>query len=494
MPESVDYVGSGIAGLDQVLGGGFPCGQFTLIRGTSGVGKTTLGLQFLMEGARRGEAALYLGTSETEQEIRRIARSHGWSLNGVSLHHHEHPPVDVEQTMLHPAEVELPQTMESLLSVVSSISPARLVIDSLAEFRLLARDELWYRRQLLTLRQRFADDRCTVLVVDVPNGGRAVVDSIVNGVIELEQNAPLYGPDERRLRVVKIRGQQFATGHHDYRIRKGGLEVFPRLTAAEHRHRFPYEQLSTGIPQMDAMFQGGLVRGTSTFLLGPSGTGKSLIATQLAIAAAERGERSALFIFDERVQTLFQRAAGVGLALQHHVDQGTIQIQQIDPAELSSGEFSHIVKALVERDGMRMLVVDSLNGYAYAMPEEKSLSLHLHELISYLNQTAVTPVFTMTQHGMVADQLGQPFDISYVADAVVLFRHFEFGGRIHKAVSVYKCRSGPHETAIHELQITANGVQVSEPLRQFQGILTGVPKFIGETLHGDEGDDETTGA
>lgn len=478
------FAQTGIAGLDRVLGGGFPRGQIHLIRGASGAGKTTLSLQFLMEGARRGEPVLYLGTSETEQEIQLIAKSHGWSLDGITLHRHDSPSFS-DQTMLHPAEIELPQTIESMLAVIDQAAPTRLVIDSLAEIRVLSGNHLWYRRQLMTLKQHFANNNCTVLVVEIPNEKQpAVLDSVVSSVIELQQTTPLYGPDRRRLRATKIRGQDFISGYHDYRIRKGGIDLFPRLSAAEFRHSFPCENISTGLPEMDDMFHGGITRGTSLLLLGPSGTGKSLMATQLAVAAAKRGERSVFFVFDERVQTLFQRAEGIGLPFRRHVEEGTIEIRQIDPTEMTSGEFSSIVQHLVEQSGVRMIIIDSLNGYAYAMPDERLLSVHLHELASYLNQQGVVSIFTMTQHGLVSDSIQQPFDVSYIADSVVLFRHFEFAGNVHKALSVYKNRSGPHETSIREFQITPSGVRLGNPLTQFQGVLTGTPQFVGERING----------
>ncbi|MEX0939526.1 MAG: ATPase domain-containing protein [Pirellulales bacterium] len=485
MPSSEIYAGSGISGLDEVLGGGFPRGHTYLIHGASGAGKTTLSLQYLIEGARNGENVLYLGTSETEHEIRRIADSHGWSLDGVTLHHHVPPPPGGEQTVLHPADMELPQTIETMLSVAEEVKPSRLVIDSLTEIRVLSQNELWYRRQLMTLKHHFADSRCTVLLLDIPSN-QSTLNSIVSGVIELEQTVPLYGPDRRRLRVVKIRGQEFSTGHHDYKICRGGIEAFPRLVAAKHRRRHVEERAGTGLPALDALLKGGLMRGNSTLLLGTSGTAKSLMASHLVVAAAQRGEKSVMYVFDERVQTLFQRSHGVGLPLERYVEEGLIEVRQIDPTEWTTGEFSSAVKRSVEQDGIRMMVIDSLNGYAYAMPDERLLSLHLHELFSYLSQQAVTPVFTMTQHGVVPSSIQQPFDVSYIADTVMLFRHFEFRGEVRKAISVYKMRSGPHEATIRELQIGPDGIRVGEPLRQFHGILTGTPHYTGDVLDGNQ--------
>jgi circadian clock protein KaiC len=468
------HAGSGNDGLDEVLRGGFPRGQIYLLRGPSGAGKTTLSLQFLIEGARRDESCLYIGTSETEDEIRAVAASHGWSLAGVRSHHHVAEGGD-EQTMLHPAETDLPRVIESLLAVVDDVSPTRLVIDSLAEIRLMSRDEFWYRRQLTLLKQHFADRRCTVLLVEVPGPDQSTLDSLVSGVVELEQQVSSYGPDRGRLHVAKLRGQAYATGYHDYRICTGGVRVFPRLAASEHRQRFPFERVATGSPALDTMLDGGLVRGTSTLLLGPSGTGKSVVATQLAVAAARRGERVATFVFDERVQTLFQRAESLGMSLEPHVERGTIQVRQIDPAELTAGEFSRSARTCVEQDEVRMLVVDSLNGYAYAMPDDRMLNVHLHELSSYLSQRRVNAVFTMTQHGLLMGEIEQPFDVSYLADTVLLFRHFEYGGQLRKAFSVYKSRSSRHEGTIRELRFSAKGLWASEPLTRFRGVLAGTP-------------------
>jgi circadian clock protein KaiC len=484
MPTTEQHASSGIKGLDQLMKGGFSRRQLALIRGPSGAGKTTLSLQFLMEGIRQGERGLYIGTSETVEEIHRIARSHEWDLRDIKLYHHEAPPAGIQQTMLHPAEVELPETVEGMLSVVKEHDPQRLVIDSLTEIRVLARDEMWYRRQLMSLKQYFADKHCTVLLTEIEHPEHSTLDSIVSTVLELEHDTPGYGPDRRRLRINKMRGQDFTTGFHDYTIRTGGLELFPRLTAAAHRRSFDYEQIGTGTAELDSMIGGGLDRGTSVLLLGPSGTGKSLMVAQFLCAAAERGEPSVFYVFDERIQTLVQRTESIGLPLQQHIEQGTIHVRQIDPAELSVGEFSNAAQRLVEDDNIRLVAIDSLNGYAYAMPNDRSLSVHLHELASYLNQQAVISILTMTQHGLFSEHLVQPFDVSYIADSVILFRHFEFAGRVHKAISVYKRRSGPHETSIREFKIEADGLKISEPLTQFQGILGGLPQFLGDKLDG----------
>jgi len=479
---SIDYAATGIPGLDHVLGGGLPGQQMYLVRGASGTGKTTLSLQFLLEGARQGETVLYLGTSETEAEIRRIAASHEWSLDGVTLHHHQIRQAEEEQTMLHPAEMELPQTIDAMLAVVAEVCPSRVVIDSLAEIRVLARDELWYRRQLMQLKQHFSDDHCTVLLVEIPTATSSTLDTIVSGVVELQQTVPAFGPDRRRLRVAKLRGEDFSTGYHDYRIRRGGLEVFPRLRAADYRRETPSARLSTGLPALDTMLGGGLVEATSNLLLGPSGAGKSVLASQIAVAAAARGERCLLYVFDERVHTLFQRAAGIGLPLREHVDAGRLEVRQVDPTELTSGELSCAVMDAVQNRGVRMLLMDSLNGYASAMPEERLLGLYLHELTSYLGQQGVTSIFTMTQHGLLAERTDQPFDLSYIADTVVLLRLFEYAGQVHKAASVYKHRASGHETAIRELTIGPEGLRFGAPLRRFQGVLTGSPVFLGDSL------------
>ena len=481
----VEWATTGVEGLDRVLGGGLPRENVYLIQGASGSGKTTLGLQFLIEGVRLGESALYVGTSETRQSLEAIAEGHGWSLDGLGLYlrdGREPGTVEVEQTMLHPAEVELPRTMEAMLEEADRVKPDRLVIDSLAELRALAREDRWYRRQLRLLQDHFRDSRCTALLVEIPEADRPAIKSLVGGTIELDSATPAYGPDRRRLRVAKIRGQGFATGYHDYKIRRGGLVVYPRLVAAEHRQRFEPERIGSGLPALDAMLGGGVDRGTSILLLGQAGTGKSLIATHYAVAAAERGERSALYLFDERIQTLEQRSEGVGLPLRRLVDEGLIEIRQVDPSEMTPGEFSHLVRQAVERRGIRLVLIDSLNGYSHAMPEERFLTVYLHELSSFLNQQGVASLYVLAQHGIGSNLAQQEFDVSYIADTVMLFRHFEHAGAIHKAISVYKHRTSAHETTIREVRIGPGGIAIGEPLLAFRGVLSGSPEYVSRTL------------
>jgi circadian clock protein KaiC len=415
-----------------------------------------------------------------------VADSHGWSLEGVAIHHHapaELYGTNAGQTIFHPAEVELPKTIDSIVSLVDSENPSRLVIDSLSEIRVLARDERWYRRQLMVLTDYLAGRQCTVLLLDDRVAEPTLLRSLVNGVLELEQISPDYGPDLRRLRIAKLRGQAFLTGYHDMKIKTGGLEVYPRLVAADHRRRFRPELFSSGIAELDTLLGGGIDRGTSSLLLGPSGTGKSTVATQYVVAAAERGERSAVYIFDERLQTLFQRAAALGLDLQTHVDNGTVIVQQVDPAELTPGEFAHAVrKAAVEQE-VKLVVLDSLSGYMYSMPQERFLMLHLHELLSYLNQHEVTSLMVGTEHGLLGP-VRSNIDVSYLADTVILFSGYEHAGEVRNAVSVYKRRSGPHEKTIRELRLGPKRVTLGPPLREIRGVFAGRSEYLGESLRG----------
>jgi len=485
MENSVEQIRTGIAGLDTILDGGLAPHHPYLVRGDHGSGKTTFGLQFCMAGVEQGERVLFLSTCESEGEIREIAASHGWSLDGVTIHYHDARDTlgnGPDQSIFHPSEVELPRTIEDILSVVREVEPQRLVIDSLSEIKLLAADIRWFRRQVLLLREELVGRKCTTFFC----GGRETVDdpveSIVHGVVDLQHNPPDYGPDRRRLRLVKMRGQQYISGYHDMRILTGGVEVYPRLVAADHPGRHEPETISSGVPELDALFCGGADRGATTLLLGPAGTGKSIIATQYVLAAAQRGEAAAVYTFDEQRGTFLQRAKGVGMDLTEHIENGTIALQQIDPAALSPGEFSHAVQCAIEQRGVRLVVIDSLSGYVHAMPSERALALHLHELLAYLNQQGVTVMLTMAQHGLPGSHHYTPFDLSYIADSVLLLHMFEFAGQLRRAISLYKRRSGPHERTLRELQFTDSGIRIGEPLRQFQKILSGMPDYMGETL------------
>ena len=475
MGSGLEYAATGIGGLDDVLRGGVPLNQTYLLRGDSGSGKTTLAMQFCLAGARRGERVLFLSTCESEAELCGVARSHGWSLDGLTLHYHdlreclgEH----VDQSVFHPVEVELPQTINALLSVIDRVNPARLVIDSLSEIRIAAGDSRWFRRQVLALKDNLAARPCTTLFTSDARDPDQTVKSIVHGVVQLEQLAADYGPDRRRLRVAKLRGQAYASGYHDFRIHTGGIEVYPRLIAAEHRNPFTPGIVSSGLPELDALTGGGLDRGTATLLLGPAGAGKSTMASQCVVAAAQRGERVAMYIFDERIQTLLERTKGLGLDLQGQIDAGQVEVQQVDPTELTPGEFSHAVHQAITQRGVRLVVIDSLAGYVHAMPNERLLTLHLHELLSYLNQEGVTVLLVMAQHGLPGTPRQAPFDLSYISDSVLLFHPFEYAGELRKAVSMYKRRGGRHEPTIHPLQFSPQGIQIGEPLRGFRGILS----------------------
>ncbi len=484
-PDVPDLAETGTPGLDAVLGGGLPRRHAYLVQGQHGSGKTTLALQFCMAGARSGERVLYLSTSEPEWEIREIAHSHGWCLDGVTLHYHDPRALltgETEQSVFRPSEVDLPQAMTALLEVVERAQPQRLVIDSLSEIRLLSLEGRWFRRQIMALKEDLARRQCTALLCDEGPAPDQAVQSIVHGVIELQQLSPDYGPDRRRLRVAKLRGRAYASGFHDFKIVTGSLVLFPRLAAAEHRGGGSPGRLLSGIPELDALLGGGADRGTAILLMGPSGTGKSTVATRFAVAAAERGEHVAMYLFDERIQTLMERAKGLDLGLDENVDGGRIEVRQVDPAELTPGEFGHAVReAFAEREA-NLVVIDSLAGYAHAMPNEKLLLLHLHELLGFLNQKGVTVLMVMTQHGLPGTAHHVPFDLSYISDSLLMFHAFEFGGELRRAISVYKRRSGAHESSLRELRLGPRGIHIGEPLRQFEGITSGLPRFGEERL------------
>jgi circadian clock protein KaiC len=474
---------TGVDGLDDVLSGGLPRDRLYLVQGDPGVGKTTLALQFLLAGVRAGERCLYITLSETKEELLEVAASHGWSLDGLTLFEmplDDRVDSDGENTLFHPSEVELAETTKLLLDQVSRIKPTRVVFDSLSEIRLLAQGGLRYRRQVLAFKQFFIGKGCTVLLLDdrTSDPGDLQLQSLAHGVLSLEQLSPLYGSERRRLKVVKMRGLRFRGGYHDFVLTHGGMRVFPRLVAAEHETPFEMGQLATGVPELDTLMGGGLDRGTTTLLLGPAGTGKSTLAVRFAKAAVASGSRAALFAFDERIPTLLTRSRGMGLDLQPDLDAGRLEVRQIDPAELAPGELTQEVRSAVEERGVRLLILDSLNGYMHAMPEEHFLTLQLHELLSYLAQKGVITIVVVAQHGLVGTSVESPVDISYLADSVLVFRHIELAGELRKAVSMLKRRAGAHEFSIRQLKIDSTGINLGEPLHGFQGLLTGVPSRV----------------
>jgi circadian clock protein KaiC len=488
---------TGNEGLDKVLNGGFPANRLYLAEGDPGTGKTTLALQFLLEGARRGEPVLYVTLSETKEELTAVAASHNWSLDGVNIFEliasEESLKTETQYTIFHPSEVELGETTRGIIDEVERLQPTRAVFDSLSEMRLLARDPLRYRRQILALKQYFAGRHCTVLLLDdrTSTSGDLQVQSIAHGVLMLEQMAMEYGAERRRLRVVKLRGSRYRGGFHDFNIRTGGIEVYPRLVAADHRQAFAQESISSAVPELDALLGGGLDRGTSTLIMGPAGCGKSSIAAQFLACAARRGELSAAFLFDESANIHLARAAGLGTDMRPHVDEGRIRVQQVDPAELSPGEFASRVRRVVEKDGARVVVIDSLNGYLQAMPDERFLTIQMHELLTYLNQQGVVTLLVMAQHGFMGINMGTPVDVSYLADTVIMLRYFEARGAVRRAISVVKKRTGFHEDTIRELRLSSKGIEVGAPLTKFHGVLTGVPTYVGESASlSKEGDDQ----
>lgn len=484
--SSASIIATGNAGLDQVLRGGLPKDRLYLLEGTPGSGKTTLGLQFLFEGVRQGESVLYITLSETSEELRCVAESHGWSLDGVHLF--ELSAADAvlggaqEQTILHPWESELGDTIELIQARVDELQPRRLVFDSLSEMRLLAQDPLRYRRQVLALKQFFAGRGLTVLLVDdlTASGGERDnhLHSLCHGVLTLERLTLDFGAARRRLQIQKLRGVDFIAGYHDFVLRRGGLEIYPRMTAAGHYQEFVGQPVPSNIADMDALLHGGPLRGTSTLITGPAGTGKTTLALQYVTAACARGERCAVYEFDERIGTLLKRAESMGMPLHRYIDEGLLVVHQIDPAELAPGEFAWRVRRDVDEKDCRLLVMDSLNGYLAAMPQEQHLILQMHELLSYLSQSGVVTFLINPQHGLVGTMTSS-LDISYIADTVVLIRFFEAQGRLRKAISILKHRGGGHEDAIRELRIDTRGIRVGQPLVDLRGVLTGTPEYFG---------------
>jgi circadian clock protein KaiC len=475
---------TGIAGLDDVLYGGLTPNRLYLLEGKPGSGKTTLALQFLLEGVRNREPVLYVTLSETAEEFTAVADSHGWTLDGI--HVRELMPAEellnpnAQYTVFHPSEVELSETTKKILSDVDVVKPRRIVLDSLSEVRLLSGNALRYRRQILALKQYFIGRECTVMMLDdlTSHDNDLQVQSITHGAILLEHALPTFGKVRRRLHVTKYRGSDFRGGFHDYVIERGGLRVFPRLVAAEHRQSSSRERLRSDIAGLDSLMGGGLERGTSTLVQGAAGTGKSTIAALFAASAAERGERTAMFIFDESKNTLFSRMAGLGVDLRQYDQNGTITVTQIDPAEMSPGELASVVRASVDQGGASIVVIDSLNGYLQSMPDENFLIVQLHEMLSYLGQLGVASLLVSAQQGLMGTQMTSPVDVSYLADTVVMLRYYEDRGEVKQAVSVVKMRGGQHERTIREFRMHDGRVTVGEPLRNYRGVLSGIPVRI----------------
>lgn len=484
MTDPVTRASTGVAGLDDILFGGLIPNRLYLFEGMPGSGKTTLAFQFLLEGARRGEPVLYVTLSETREEILAVASSHGWTLDGVTIREviASEGALEASQqyTVFHPSEVELSETTKKILDDVETFKPTRIVFDSLSELRLVAGSALRYRRQILALKQFFAGRRCTVLLLDDLTAADhdLQVQSIAHGGLLLQHELPAFGGARRRLSVTKYRGSAFRAGWHDYAIRRGGLEVYPRLVAAEHRAETSRARMQSGLDGLDRLLGGGLERGTSTLVQGASGTGKSTIAALFCAHAAEQGQHSVLFIFDESVNTLFARLDGLGIPLSRHAKAGRVLVQQVDPAEFSPGEFAHAVRRAVERDHSVIVVLDSLNGYLHSMPDEKFLIAQLHELLTYLGQRGVASMLVSTQAGLIGTHMSAPVDASYLADAVLLLRYFEADGEVRQAISAVKVRGGSHERTIREFSMASGRVAVGEPLREYRGVLSGIPQKI----------------
>ena len=484
MNDSDTKAATGVHGLDDILVGGLRRNRVYLLEGSPGTGKTTIAMQFLIEGAAHGERGLYITLSETEAELRETAVSHGWEFAEPNEIFELVPPEsllddDQQQSLLYSSDLELGETTKRIFEVVERAQAQRVVLDSLSEIRLLAQSSLRYRRQILALKHYFSNHDSTVVMLDdlTTEVNDKTVHSVAHGVIRLEELAPEYGAERRRLRIVKYRGQRYRGGYHDFVIDTGGVRVFPRLVSSEHRTSFKRDTLKSASPELDALLGGGIERGSSTLVIGPSGTGKSLITLTFAVAAVERGEKAAMFIFDEELGLLFERAKGLGIDLQAMADQGKLTVEQVDAAELAPGEFAHRVRSAVETEAVQTIVIDSLNGYQASMPQEQQLILHMHELLQFLNRRGTSTFLTVAQHGLVGD-MKSPVDVTYLADTVILLRYFEAAGRVRRAISVIKKRTSAHEDTIREYQIGQEGITLGEPLVNFQGVLRGIPQMI----------------
>lgn len=478
-------IATGVPGLDTILCGGLSQNRVYLLEGSPGTGKTTLALQFLLEGITRGERCLYITLSESGEELREIADSHGWNIDGIALFELVNDvglDPDSQQSILHPSEVELGETTKSIMDEVDRVMPARVVFDSLSELRLLAQNPLRYRRQILAIKNYFSTRKCTVILLDDKTSevGDQQLHSIAHGVITLEQLAQEFGKERRRLNVVKMRGIKFRGGYHDFILDTGGVMVFPRLIAAEHTTEFTPSSQPTGALGLDQLLGGGLVSGTSTLFIGPSGIGKTTLVIRTVLSALERGESAAVYLFDEGLGTLIARSAALGMDIRPYIENGKLNIHHIDPAELAPGQFAQMLRDAVENQGVSFIAIDSLNAYLQSMPGEKFLILQMHELLSYLNNKGITTALVLGQHGMVGEMRSH-VDVSYLADATVLLRFFETNGRLHRAITVIKSRTNDHAQTIHELQLNRKGIDVGKALEGFEGVLTGVPHYRGST-------------
>lgn len=476
---------TGVPGLDDILFGGLAVGRVFLLEGSPGTGKTTMAMRFLMEGAQQGEQGLYITLSESASELRSAAASHGWELDGKVDVFEVVPPEslldsDQQQSLLYSSDLELGETTKLIFQAVENSNAQRIVLDSLSEIRLLAQSSLRYRRQILALKHYFTRHGATVLMLDdlTTDTLDKTVHSVAHGVIRLEEMTPDYGAERRRLRVVKYRAQGFRGGYHDFIIRAGGAFVFPRLVAAEHRRSFHRGRITSGIAALDKLLGGGIEQGSSTLLLGPAGAGKTTLAWQFAAETVRRGNKAAMFVFDEELGLLFDRAKPLGFDFAAMQAGGMLQIKQLDAAELSPGEFAHTVRTASADPATKAVVIDSLNGYQAAMPQENALILHMHELVQYLNRTGVSTFMTVAQHGLVGE-MKSPVDVTYLADAVILLRYFEAEGAVRRALSVIKKRGGRHEDTIREFRID-HGLHIGEPLVEFHGVLRGTPTLPGD--------------
>jgi len=479
---SRDRVPTGISGLDEVLCGGLPANQLYLIQGKPGTGKTTLALQFLLEGVRQKERSLYITFSETHAELENVAKSHGWDLSHIDILElsaiSAQTSKETKNTLFNPSEIELKRVIDLLLEKIAAVNPVRIVFDSVSELRLLAETSLKYRRQMLAFKEFFIHRKSTVLFLDdlTTEAGDVHVQSIVHGVVLLEKFRAAYGVERRQVHIVKLRGVAFRGGTHDYLILHGGVKIFPRLVASEHTTKYENEVLSSGVPELDHLLGGGLDRGTSNLLLGPAGSGKSTISLKFALSACERGQRAAIYSFEESINNLVMRGEKLGLEVRKHLDSGHLVIRKIDPAELTPGQFASLLLKTTENSDVDMVIVDSLNGYIHAMPEQQFLMLQLHELLAFLANQGIVTILVLAQAGIMG-QMQTPLDLTYLADTVVLTRYFEARGHVKKAISVLKKRSGPHEETLRELKIGQGGVKVGPILSEFRGIFTGVPVY-----------------